>query len=143
MSSHILATGTLTKAPESRVSKNGHAFVMATLRVTVGNEAQFWRLFVFSESAQAELMRLGEGDALACQGVPKFELFRPEAGEPRVSLSLTVDHVLALRQPPKERKKKDPAPAPARSEQQPASDRSSLNRHGDDGVDHFGDDIPF
>ena len=82
MSANILLQGSLAKAPESRVSRQGNAFAMATLRVASGNESQFWRLFVFSESAQAELMRLGEGDALACQGSPKFELFRPEAGEP-------------------------------------------------------------
>ena len=142
MSISALIQGSLAKAPESRVSRQGNPFVMATLRVSAGNEIQFWRAFVFSESAQVELMRLGEGDALACQGTPKFELFRPDAGEPRVSLSITVDHVLALRQPPKERKKKEPAPAPARSEK-PAPDRSSLNRHGDGGEDHFGDDVPF
>jgi single-stranded DNA-binding protein len=142
MTSHILATGTLTKAPESRISKSGNRFAMATLRVSAGNESQFWRLFVFSESAQTELMRLADGDSLAVQGAPKFELFRPDAGDPRVSLSITVDHVLALRQPPKERKKKAPAPTPARSKK-PAPDRSSLNRHGDSGEDRFGDDIPF
>ena len=142
MTAHVLLQGSLAKAPESRVSRQGNSFVMATLRVTVGNEAQFWRLFVFSESAQAELMRLGEGDALACQGVPKFELFRPEAGEPRVSLSITVDHVLALRQAPKERKKKEPAPTPARSEK-PAPDRSGLANHRCDGSDPFHDEIPF
>jgi hypothetical protein len=142
MTSHILATGTLTKAPESRISKSGNRFAMATLRVSAGNESQFWRLFVFSESAQTELMRLGEGDALACQGVPKFELFHPDAGEPRVSLSIAADHVLALRQPPKERKKKDPAPAPSRSEK-PAPDRSGLANHRCDGSDPFGDDLPF
>jgi single-stranded DNA-binding protein len=142
MSSHLLATGTLTKAPESRISKSGNRFAMATLRVPAGNEVQFWRLFVFSESAQAELMRLGEGDALAVQGLPKFEIYRPEAGEPSASLSLTVDRVLALRQPPKERKKKDAAPAPARSEK-PAPDRSGLASHRCDGSDPFGDEVPF
>jgi single-stranded DNA-binding protein len=141
MSANILLQGSLAKAPESRVSRQGNAFSMATLRVSNGNESQFWRLFVFSESAQAELMRLGEGDALACQGTPKFELFRPEAGEPRVSLSITVDHVLALRQPPKERKKKEPAPAPSRSEK-PVPDRSGF-AHRCDGSDPFHDEIPF
>ncbi len=72
----------------------------------------FWRLFVFGESAQAELARLGEGDALAVQGVPKFELYRPEGAEPRLSLSIVADHVLSLRQPPKERKKRAPAEQP-------------------------------
>ena len=73
------------------------------------------------------------------QGTPKFEIWRPENGEPRVSLSVTADHVLALRQPPGERKPKaDAHPATASS-----PDRSRLDRHAGDGVDEFGDDMPF
>jgi single-stranded DNA-binding protein len=140
MSVFALIQGSLVKAPESRVSRQGNSFVMATLRVASGNESHYWRLFVFSESAQAELMRIGEGDSLACQGTPKFEIYRPADGEPRVSLSITVDHVLALRQPPKEKKPK--AAALARSEK-PAPDRSGLDNHRCDGSDPFGDKIPF
>jgi single-stranded DNA-binding protein len=97
MSASILLQGKLERAPESRVSRNGNSFATATIRVSAGNESHFWRLFVFSESAQAELGRLEVGDAVAVQGTPKFEVWRPENGEPRVSLSVTADHVLALR----------------------------------------------
>lgn len=106
----ILLQGKLERASETRTSRNGHAFTMATLRVSAGSELQFWRIFVFSESAQAELARLGEGDALAVQGTPKFEIYERD-GAARVSLSLTADHVLALLQPPKERKPKAEKPA--------------------------------
>jgi single-stranded DNA-binding protein len=113
MSAAILLQGKLERAPETRTSRNGNCFATATLRVSSGSELQFWRLFVFSESAQAELARLGEGDALAVQGTPKFEIWHPESGEPRVSLSVTADHVLALKQPPRERKPKaEKSPAP-------------------------------
>jgi len=134
-----LLSGVVQRAPESRMSKAGKPFVTTTLRIKDGDGAQFWRLFVFSESAQAEIMRLGDGDALSVQGVPKFELYRPEGGEPRVSLSLTVDAVLALKQPPKERKPKpDKAPPP-----RTCADRGRLDRHAGDGVDVFGDSVPF
>lgn len=139
MSASILLSGKLEREPESRTSRNGSTFVMATMRATTGNETQFWRLFCFSESASSELMRLSAGDALAVQGTPKIELFRPEGGEPRLSFSATVDSVLALRQPPKERKAtpKEPPPPP------PPPDRSRLDRHAGDGVDHFNDGVPF
>jgi single-stranded DNA-binding protein len=142
MSVNVLLQGSLTKAPESRVSRQGNPFAMATLRVSAGNEVQFWRLFVFSESAQAELLRLGEGDSLAIQGVPKFEIYRPADGEPRVSLSVVADQVLALKQAPKTREKKAPAPPPATPEK-PAPDRSGLASHSCDGSDPFGDEISF
>lgn len=110
MSAAILLQGKLERAPESRTSRNGNNFATTTIRVSAGSELQFWRLFVFSESAQTELARLDVGDAVAVQGVPKFEIWRPDNGEPRVSLSVTADHVLALRQPPRERKPKPATP---------------------------------
>jgi Single-strand binding protein family len=145
MTAHVLITGVLFRQPESRVSKSGKPFAMATLRVSAGNESQFWRLFVFSESAQAELAKLSDGDALACQGVPKFELFRPETGEPRVSLSITVDHVLALKQPPKQRAKphEEPAPMFGPRSRETAPEPSGFSRNGCSGDDPFGDEMPF
>ncbi len=148
MTVSALIHGTLAKPPESRTSRQGNPFAMATMRVASGNESQYWRIFVFSESAQAELMRLGEGDALACQGVPKFEIYTPDGGAARVSLSLTTDSILPLRQPPRERKKKEQAAEttaafPLDRNPPRQRDRSDMNRHGDAGEDVFGDKIPF
>jgi hypothetical protein len=145
MSIAILVSGKLERAPEQRVSRNGAPFAMATLRVSTGTELQFWRLFVFSESAQAELSRLGEGDALTAQGVPKFELYRPDGGEPRVSLSMTADHVLALRQPPRERKPKAEKPAaPPDTRQRGAPSRiAEMRVHAVERDDAPDDSIPF
>ena len=143
MSFALLAQGTIAFGdPQQRVSRNGNNFVVFKMKAASGNDSHVVTVFVFSESGQAEALRLHEGDSLAVQGTPKFELYRPENGEPRVSLSITVDHVLALRQPPKERKKKEPAPAPARAEK-PAPDRSGLANHRCDGSDPFHDEIPF
>jgi hypothetical protein len=141
MSTHILISGVLHKTAETRVSKNGRQYTLAKIRVKDGEATQWWQCFVFSESAQAELLRLCDNDAVALQGTPKFEVYTG-GGDPRVSLSINVDSVLALKRPPKQREKKDSAPQPAPSEK-PAPDRSSLNRHGDGGEDHFNDSIPF
>jgi hypothetical protein len=51
-------------------------------------------------------MRLDEGDSCCVQGAFKAELYPPEGTPPKVSLSIIADHVLALRQPPRERKAK-------------------------------------
>jgi single-stranded DNA-binding protein len=74
-------------------------------------------------------MRFAEGDALSVQGAMKAELYQPEGGEPKVSLSIIADRVIALRQPPRERK------APASGPQRDAPYRG--------GAAAFDDSIPF
>jgi single-stranded DNA-binding protein len=105
----VLVAGSLFRAPEQRTSKAGRPFVVATIKAKDGDAFQFWRVTVFSESAQAELMRLTEGYAISAQGSLKAELYAKDGGEPKISLSMVADHVLALRQPPKERKAKGAA----------------------------------
>jgi single-stranded DNA-binding protein len=106
MSALAIVTGSLFRAPEQRTSKAGKPFVTATIRAKDGEASQWWRVTAFLESAQAELMRLGEGDACSVQGSFKAELYPPEGTQPKVSLSIIADHVLALRQSPRERKAK-------------------------------------
>jgi single-stranded DNA-binding protein len=143
MSFALLVQGTIAFGdPQQKVSRTGNNFVFFKMKGASGNDSHVVTVFVFSESGQAEALRLHEGDALAVQGTPKFEIYRPADGEPRVSLSMTADMVLALRQPPKTREKKDPAPAPARAEK-PASDRDRLDRRNDGGEDRFNDSVPF
>jgi single-stranded DNA-binding protein len=142
MTTHILISGTINRAPEQRMSRNNNAFVTASVRVVTGNASEFWRVFAFHETAQAELLHLGEGDAVSCQGTPKFEIYAPDNGAARVSLSMTVDRALALRQPPKAKAKKETTSPPARSDK-PASDRSGLAEHGCNGDDPFNDQVPF
>jgi single-stranded DNA-binding protein len=101
---YALVSGSLFRAPEQKTSKAGKPYVAATIRAKDGEESQWWRVTAFSETAQAELMRLVDGDACSIQGAFKAELYQPEGGEPKVSLSNIADRVLALRQPPKERK---------------------------------------
>jgi single-stranded DNA-binding protein len=114
MTAFAIVTGVLFRAPEQKTSKNGKPYVTATIRAKDGETSLWWRLTAFSETAQAELMRLGDGDALSVQGAMKAELYQPEGGEPRVSLSIVANHALALRQPPRERKAKTSRDAPCR-----------------------------
>jgi single-stranded DNA-binding protein len=116
MMAHVLVTGALFKAPEQRTSKAGKPFVTATIKAKDGDSAQWWRVIAFSESAQAELMRLTDGDALSVQGGLKVEIYAKDGGEPKLSLSITADHVLALRQPPRKKStdgEERPAKVPA------------------------------
>jgi single-stranded DNA-binding protein len=79
MSAHVLISGQLFREPEQRTSKSGKPFVTATIRAKDGEASQWWRITAFSETAQAELMRLVDGDACSVQGAFKAELYQPEA----------------------------------------------------------------
>lgn len=135
MTAHVLISGTLFRAPEQRTSKAGKAFVTATIRAKDGEGSQFWRVIVFSESAGAELLRLGDGDAVSVQGALRVETYEKD-GATKISLTCIADSVLALRQSPKQRTKKEQPDPQAR-------DRSRLDRHAVDGEDHFNDAVPF
>jgi hypothetical protein len=67
-----------------------------------GEAAQFWRVLAFSDTAQAELLRLDDGDALAVQGGSRAEAYSKD-GELRVGLTVIADAVLPLRRPKKPR----------------------------------------
>ncbi|RTL84723.1 MAG: single-stranded DNA-binding protein [Hyphomicrobiales bacterium] len=101
MTAYALISGTLHRAPERRTSKAGKSFVTATVKTREADASTFWRIVTFSESAGEELMALTEGDAVACQGSMKAELYRPEGGEARVSLSMVVDAILPAKGRPK------------------------------------------
>jgi hypothetical protein len=130
MSTFALISGALFRNAERKTSKAGKIYVTATVKAVAGNESEFWRLIVFSESAQAELMRLADGDKLAAQGAMKIELYRANDGSEKLSRTLMVDGVLALKPAPREKKPKS-APAAARPES------------GDQDGRDFNDPVPF
>jgi single-stranded DNA-binding protein len=103
MSAVALIFGALSCAPESKTAKSGKPYVAATIKVAADNATDYWRIFAFSESGQAELSRLGEGDKVSLQGALKLEVYTSKNGEHKISRTLFVDHVLALRQPPRSR----------------------------------------
>jgi len=108
MTAFALVCGALFRAPEHKTAKSGKPFVSATIKVVASadNSADFWSVLAFNESAQAELMRLGEGDKVTIQGTFKFEPYTAKDGQTRIGRTLFADHVLALRQPRRERKAK-------------------------------------
>jgi single-stranded DNA-binding protein len=80
MTAHVLLSGTLFREPEQRTSKAGKPFVMVTIRAKDGDASQWWKVLAFSETAQAELMRLTDGDALSVQGALKAETYEKDGG---------------------------------------------------------------
>ena len=105
MSSYVLVSGALSRAPERRQSKSGHGFfVTATLVEQVSSSAggdderrRYWSLITFAELAKATLLDCREGDAVAVTG--RFDLREYEAkdGTRKQSLGVTVEQALALK----------------------------------------------
>jgi single-stranded DNA-binding protein len=104
MTAFAIVTGSIFRTPERRTSKTGRPYVTSTLKAKDGDTLQFWRVTAFSENAQAELVGLSDGDGVSIQGHFKAELYQPEGGEPKISLSIVADRVLALRQAPQVRR---------------------------------------
>jgi single-stranded DNA-binding protein len=118
MTLHALISGSLFRAPESRTSKNGRQFVSATIRVKDGGESRFVNLAAFSDTAQAELVRLKDGDAVSVQGPLKAGTYTASDGTTKLSISINADQILALKQQPKKREVKPAQQPDARSRQE-------------------------
>jgi hypothetical protein len=85
------------------------------------------------------------GERVAIQGGLKFELYTANDGTTKISKTIFVDHVLAVRQPPKERKPKSPPAgskaADALAKRSTLPDATPETAAG--GPAFFDDDIPF
>jgi single-stranded DNA-binding protein len=138
MSAFALVTGVIFRAPVQKISKAGKPFTNCTIRAGSDDSGggDFWSIICFSESAGAELLRLAIGERVAVQGSMKVELYSAASdGKTKISRTVFVDHVMPLRQPPKERKpKKSAADAPLET---PAKETAA------GGPAFFDDDIPF
>lgn len=143
MSFSILVQGPIVFGdPKELTAKNGSPFVVFKIKAAAGQDSHIVAVRVFSEPARKEALRLREGDSVAAQGVPQFGIYQPEAGSPRVNLSMTADMLLAGRQPPKPRAKREAAPSPAPTPRAPERGGQYRNRCGAAaaGLD---DSIPF
>ena len=137
MTVSIMLTGSVFRAAAQKTSKAGKPFVVATGKVAAENETQFWSLLAFGETAQADLMRLAEGEKLAVQGSLKIEA-KVQDDAVKIYRTCFVDAVLSLKPRPKDAKPKadkSARTAPAKSRIGPAP---SPWNGGD-----LSDDIPF
>ncbi len=126
MSATVMISGALFKAPQQKISKSGKNYTVATLRSREGEGSLYWRLTAFAETAQAEIMRLGDGDPLSVTGVLTPGIYQPEgAAEARLSLSIVADQAIALK--PKKKEPKDGADRPKANRANAAPDDAGPN----------------
>lgn len=135
MSVAILILGSLFRQPEEKTSSAGKAYCRATIRATADGEAsEFWSILAFGDTTRAELRRLRDGDKVAIQGKPKFEIYEKD-GKARVRHTIFADGILPLRAPPKQRKSKATASVPTKTNILPSAEPTHSG-----GLD---DEIPF
>lgn len=90
-----LVAGKLYKRANERESKAGKPFVVAKLRVAVGNgESLFVSVIAFEPGACAALLALEDGDAVALAGALTPGVWTDSAGAVRVAVSLVAHGVL-------------------------------------------------
>jgi hypothetical protein len=143
MSARAIVSGVLFKAPASKISKAGKSYVVATVREGSGEATRWWKVFVFSESAIADILQLNDGELIAIAGEFDCELYTPPGGESRLSWKIMADAVLSARAKPKLKAQKTAAgafPSQPRSARAIAATSWAAPTLG--GA-HDGDDIPF
>jgi hypothetical protein len=113
MSVSVLVSGSIFREPIQKTSQAGKPYTVATIKAGSGENApaEFWSVLCFSDSGQEQLLRLGLNERVSVQGSMKIELFEKD-GQQRISRTIFVDSVLALRAPPREKKPK-PSATPA------------------------------
>jgi hypothetical protein len=134
----VLVSGTIFREPQRRTSQSGKRYTVATIKAAGADNApaDFWSVLCFSDTGQAELLRLGLNEKLSVQGALKIETYEKD-GQTKISRTVFADQVLALRAPPKEKKSKA-APTPA-AERQPLERVNILPARSPD----LDDGIPF
>ena len=129
-----IVSGRLYGKPVQRTSKTGAAFTVAKLRVaTSASESLFVNVIAFSESAQAALLALDDGDAVALVGTLTPKVWTDRDGNTRPALDLVAAQVMTAYGLGKKR-------AAVRAAGEPAPDRSPApagpgGDHGDDAGD--------
>lgn len=90
-----LLSGKLYGQATQKTSRNGKQFTIAKVRVhTTGDETIFCNVIAFSDPAQAALLALGDGDAVALAGTLKPGVWVDRQGLARPTLDMVAAQVL-------------------------------------------------
>ena len=91
-----LVSGKLHGQATQKTARSGNPFTTAKVRVPAGDEAIFCNVIAFDDSAQAALLALGGGDAVALAGTLKPGVWVDRQGQARPSLDMTAAQVLTV-----------------------------------------------
>jgi hypothetical protein len=107
MSARAIISGALSKAPQTKISRAGKPYAVATIREGTGERVRWWQAIAFSEIAIEALKEMAVGDPIAAAGEIDAEIYAPAGSDSRISWRITVDAVLSARAKPKKSKPQD------------------------------------
>lgn len=123
-----LVSGKLHGRPEQRTGKNGKPFTVAKVWAAAsGGESVFVNVVAFSESAQAALLALEAGDAVALAGTLTPKAWTDREGAARPALDMVAAQLLTTYH----LKRKRDAVAAAGGEQRQPPPQQQAPAHGD------------
>ncbi|MDN7881362.1 single-stranded DNA-binding protein [Burkholderia aenigmatica] len=90
-----LLNGKLYNKPTERIGPSGKAFVVAKVRVPVGDgEALFVNVIAFADDAKAALLALDDGDSVALAGTLTPKVWTDRNGDAKPALDMVAHAVL-------------------------------------------------
>ena len=126
MSIDALLTGKLMNQPTQRTSKNGNPFTVCRIRVAGAGAGESDSLLAnciaFAEPAQAALLALAPGEAVAVAGSLKVGTWTTNDGTTKPSLDVTASAVLSTYSVAKKRKAAQSDQDDRHQEQRPTHD---------------------
>lgn len=129
-----LIAGRIYGKPTERTSKTGKPFVVAKVRAATGDgESMFINVLAFSDSAQAALLALGDGDSVALTGSLTPKTWTDKEGNTRPALDLVAHQVLTTYHVTRKRTamhQSAPAPAHGRAKDEAWQARAPRDRSG-------------
>lgn len=91
-----LIGGKLHGTAQTKTAKTGKPFTTAKVKAHAGDGEVFVNVVAFSDSAQAALLALGDGDAVALAGALKPTAWIDREGNARPSLDMVAAQVLTV-----------------------------------------------
>jgi single-stranded DNA-binding protein len=91
-----LISGKLYGMAEQRTSRSGNSFATAKVRCPSGDEAIFVSVIAFSESVQAALLALDDGEAVSLAGTLTAKAWNDREGNARAGADLIANAVLTV-----------------------------------------------
>ena len=90
-----IVAGKLFGSPETKTAKTGRAFTTAKVRAaTAESESIFINVIAFSDTAQAALQALGDGDAVSLAGTITPKAWTDRNGNTRPALDMVAAQVM-------------------------------------------------
>lgn len=124
-----IVAGKLFGTPEAKTGKSGRPFTVAKVRAAVADaEAVFVNVVAFSDTAQAALLALGDGDAVSLAGAVTPKAWTDRNGQARPALDMVAAQVMTAYTVSHKRKAQQP-------EQQEGGQQRQPHRHGDYAAD--------